>query len=552
MKKLFILLTVLFICIRAYTQTPSWLWAKSAGGTGNDLGLSVAVDASGNSYVAGAINSSSVTFGSTTLTNAGGYDIFLVKYDAGGNVQWAKGAGGTGNDFANSVAVDASGNTYITGSFESPTVTFGSTVLTNADNTGNSPDLFLVKYDANGTVLWAKCASGATNFDEANSVAVDASGSVYIAGYFYGNSITFGAITLTNTDSSGYSNTFLVKYDATGNALWAESSNGGSATSVTVDASGNTYLTGYFNSSTVTFGSTMLTNDSVGSADIFLAKYNATGNVLWAKSAGGSDLDEANSVAVDVSGNAYIAGEFYSRTITFGYTNLTNADTTGSTCASFLTKYDANGNILWAKSLEGTDDEANSVAVDSSGNTYLVGWFYCDVLTVGSTTLTNMNAGYADIFLAKYDANGNVLWAKSAGETSNDFAISVAVNASGNTFIAGFFEASTITFGATTLTNAFAGHDDIFVAKTGNSVGINELSNSLKSSVYPNPATCNITIEAPQQAVIEISNIQGQLIKTFATTGNKTIVDVSALQGGVYVVEVKTEKGIEVRKFIKE
>jgi len=407
-------------------------------------------------------------------------------------------------------------------------------------------DIFLAKYDTSGNVLWAKSADG-TGDDGASSVAVDASGNIYVVGYF-GDTLTFGSTTLTN---AGHYDIFLVKYDTSGNMLWAKSAGGtgdDNAYSVTVDASGNSYVAGSFLSPTLTFGSTTLTNAS-SDGDIFLAKYDASGNVLWAKSAGGTDGDVASSVAVDASGNTYVAGWFYSPTLTFGSTTLTNTNVWEDDI--FLAKYDANGNVLWAKSAGGTDDDvASSVAVDASGNTYVAGWFYSPTITFGSSTLTNTNVWEDDIFLAKYDANGNVLWAKSAGGTDDDGASSVAVDASGNTYVAGWFLSPTITFGSTTLT--YAGSGDIFLAKLSSNTGINELSNSLNILVFPNPASDNLTIETLQKSEIEISNIQRQLIKTLATNAGKTNIDVSAFPSGMYFLEVKTGKGIEVRKFIKE
>ncbi|MFA5782131.1 MAG: SBBP repeat-containing protein, partial [Bacteroidales bacterium] len=402
----------------------------------------------------------------------------------------------------------------------------------------------LAKYDTSGNVLWAKSAGGIFN-DEACSVAVDASGNIYVAGLFSSPTLTFDSTTLTNV---GNNDILLVKYDTSGNVLWAKSAGGSSsdfANSVAVDTSGNTYVAGLFFSSTLSFGSTTLTN--AGGIDIFLAKYDANGNVLWAKSAGGVDYDDAYSVAADASGNIYVAGVFSSPTLSFGSTTLTNA----GGYDIFLTKYDAGGNVLWAKSAGGTgNDLAYSVAVDTSGNIYVAGYFRSPTIAFGITTLTN--AGSRDIFLAKYDAAGNVFWAKSAGGTDYDEANSVAVNASGNIYVAGVFRSPTITFGSTTLTNASL--DDIFLAKLGSDTitKINELSNSLNISVFPNPATNNIIIESPHQAVIEISNIQGQLIKTLAANSNKTSVDVSAFPSGMYFVKVKAEKGIAVKKFVKE
>src|SRR6185437_4146300 len=168
------------------------LWAKSAGGGGNDNGYSVSTDAAGNAFMIGYLFSPAITFGTYTLTNAGAVNMFLVKYDANGNVLWAKKAGGTSNDFGNSVATDAIGNSFVTGSFQSPSITFDTYTLTNTSGV----HVFIAKYDANGNTLWAK-NSGGTN-GAGNSIGTDAIGNVFVTGRFSSPTITFGTYTLNN------------------------------------------------------------------------------------------------------------------------------------------------------------------------------------------------------------------------------------------------------------------------------------------------------------------------------------------------------------------
>ena len=284
MKRIFILLPAIIFSLHVHSQ--NWLLARAATGSGQQEGLSIATDASGNVFVTGYFASPTITFGTTTLTNAGQYDIFLVKYDGTGNVLWAKSAGGTGGDEGWSVSTDASGNVFATGVFSSPTITFGTTTLTNAGIAA----IFIVKYDGAGNVLWAKSAGGIGG-DGGYSVATDVAGNVFATGVFSSPTITFGTTTLTNT-SGGYADIFLVKYDGIGNVLWAKNAGGtvdDYGWSAATDVSGNVFVTGYFTSATITFGTTTLINNSfAGMEDIFLVKYDGAGNVLWAKSAGGT------------------------------------------------------------------------------------------------------------------------------------------------------------------------------------------------------------------------------------------------------------------------
>ena len=316
--------------------------------------------------------------------------------------------------------------------------------------------------------------------------------------------------------------------------------------SLALDASGNAYVTGYFYSPTITFGSYTLTN--VGVTDAFLVKYDANGNVLWATSAGGTDDDCGRFLALDASGNVYVIGYFFSSTITFGSYTLTNVGLSDV----FLVKYDANGNVLWATSAGGTDtDESCSLALDASGNAYVTGNFSSPTITFGATTLTN--SGSYDIFLVKYNANGNVLWATSAKGITGDWSSSLALDASGNAYVTGCSFSPTITFGSYTLTIVNDHKNDMFLAKmkSGNT-GINEVYNTVNISGYPNPTSNTITIGTPSTGIITIHNPSGQQLLQQKITESTTTLDVTALPSGLYLVKVVGDKGVSMGKFIKQ
>ena len=539
----------MLIGVTGFAQAPVWLWAKSAGEAHDDYANSIAVDSSGNTYVTGYFASSTITFGTTTLLNMStppDLDIFLTKYDANGNVIWAKSAGSIHDDVAHSISLDASGNIYIAGEFAGPTLTIDTITLTDSSYS----DIFIAKFNADGNVLWAKSIGG-THDDWANSIAVDPSGNFYIVGWYDSPTLSFGSTTLT---SAGSEEIYLAKFDTNGNPIWAKSATGTAwdcANSVAIDSYGNVFFSGGFESSTLNFGSTTLTN--VGGEDIFLAKYDSSGNIIWAKGIGGTSGRNANSVAMDALGNVSLSGTFYSPTISIGATTLTNADNTSNTADLFLAKFNTGGNALWAKRAGGTDsDWSNSITIDPSGNIYMTGGFASPSLTFGSTTLTN--TGYYNIFLTKYDAGGNVLWAKKAGDAGFEDANSIAMDMTGNIYIAGNFCSNALAFGTTVLTNPFSANYtfDLFLAKSENSIGISELSDSLNIYIFPNPSSGNATIIIPEKAIIEILNIEGQLIKTINTADKQTGIDVSDLSSGVYIIKAKTDRGVAVKKFIKE
>lgn len=543
-KKLFTLILTSYIGLNFITnaQTPNWQWAKSAGGNGYDNAGSIATDANGNLLVTGSFNSSSITFGSTTLTNAdtsgNTADIFLVKYDALGNVQWAKSAGGTYNDKAWGIATDASGNVLVTGGFDSPAITFGSITLSNTAITGDTTDIFLVKYDASGNLIWGK-ANGGINADESFAIATDANGNVLVTGRFLSPSITFGSTTLT---SAGYISIFIVKYDVAGNVLWAKSAGATDPSKnygITTDIGGNVFVTGHFVSSSITFGSTTLTNTDITGAtsDIYIVKYDALGNVLWAKSAGGINADYGNSISTDASGNVLVTGDFNSPVITFGSDTLTNV----GFADIFIVKYDPAGNVLWAKSAGGTNpDYSNGISTDGSGNVFITGEFQSSSITFGSTTLinTDITANTEDVLVAKYDASGNVLWAKSAAGTSMDFGFGITTDASGNALVTGSFRSPAITFGTTVLTNVNVGYLDIFVAKLSGFTGISEETISSKAvDIFPNPSNGPFNISSSTLIdEIEITNMLGQNIYLSKPKEKNVMMQLDI--AGVYFVKV--------------
>lgn len=236
---------------------------------------------------------------------------------------------------------------------------------------------------------WARGSSGSGfNSSEGTGVTIDKSGNTYITGEFISKSITFGTDTLINYDTSGNTNsTFLVKYDGLGNVLWVRGAGeiGGSAGSlsqcIVTDTSGNIYITGNFDSPTMTIGTYTLNNYTNGSNDIFLAKYNSAGNVLWAKNAGGGGADQCFSVVTEISGDVYITGRFDSPSVIFGMDTLINSNSVNGGDI-FVVKYNAVGNVLWAKSIGGTkNDFGNSVATDVFGNVYVSGIFNSPSIT---------------------------------------------------------------------------------------------------------------------------------------------------------------------------
>jgi hypothetical protein len=226
-----------------------------------------------------------------------------------------------------------------------------------------------------------------------------------------------------------------------------------------VDAKGNVYVTGYFKSPNLTFGSITLENADKGGGDwsfgedIFIVKYDPNGQPLWAKSAGGHREERGEDIVVDPNGNVYVAGYFRSDVLSFGSVTLERNFRRENI---FIVKYDPKGQLLWAKSAAGEwsgNSGTNIIAVDPSGNVYVTGYFESSTLSFDSITLKN-EGEERDLFVVKYNPNGQVLWAKSIGGKDYESGIGIAVDARGNAYVMGHFCSDSLTIGSTTLRRA--------------------------------------------------------------------------------------------------
>lgn len=449
-----------FKCLRVYNGnkwicsnqnlnnfTPDIAAIIRAGEAGDEYASGIAVDGNGNIYIAGTFQGST-TIGTSTITSAGGFDIFIAKYNSSGVFQWVQRAGSTNQDYAASIAVDGSGNAYITGNFRDA-ATFGESIVFSA----GGADVFIAKYSSAGGLQWVQRAGGA-NDEFTNSIAVDGSGNAYITGSFR-DTATFGTATIT---SAGFEDIFIAKYSSSLNS-WAFAVRAGGISfadngqSIAVDGSGNVYITGAFYG-TVTFGAFSFT--SAGSSDIFIAKYDPTASAwVFANRAGSGNSDQGRSIAVDGSGNAYITGNFREAATFSGATVYSAGDTD-----MFIAKYNTVGVLQWVQRAGGSSAELpESVAVDGNGNTYVTGRFL-GTATFGTTTVTSANS--YDIFVAKYNNAGVYQWVQKGGGTNNDGSTSIAIAGGNNVYVLGYFR-DTATFGNTTIISA--GDTDIFVCR---------------------------------------------------------------------------------------
>jgi hypothetical protein len=429
-----------------HAAPPFHFWSQRFGGANSDQGYSVAVDPSGNVYVTGYFEGTA-NFGGADLVSAGFIDIFVVKYNSAGVHQWSKSFGSYGADIGQDIAVDASGSVYVTGYFTA-TVDFGGGILG-----GSGTSIFVAKYNSSGVHQWSK-SFGSGIVTQGWGIAVDASGNVFITGYIYGT-VDFGGGGLV---SAGFVDIFVAKFNSAGVHQWSQrfgSADGDVGYGIAADALGNVFVTGYF-SGTVDFGGGGLV--SAGGFDIFVAKYNSAGAHQWSKRFGsGGAADEGLGVAVDGSGNVLVTGLF-SGTADFGGGGLVSV---GGSDDIFVAKYNAGGVHQWSQRFGSTGpDEGLGVAVDASGNVVVTGLF-SSIVNFGGGPLGS--AGSFDMFVAKYNSNGVHQWSQRSGSGNGDLGYGIAAGTSGDVLVTGYFN-GTVDFGGGDLVSA-GGSDDVFLAR---------------------------------------------------------------------------------------
>jgi hypothetical protein len=377
----------------------NWLWAVRAGGTGDDGGSGIGVDASGNVYVCGSYHDQA-SFGSFQLTGMGLCDAFAAKLDSEGNWLWASSGVSPGYDAASAIAVDPAGNCLVAGCFQELAVFDDLTLVSQGER-----DIFCGKLDSSGNWLWA-CRAGGIEDDVAHGFALDAGGNSYVCGNFQATA-DFGTAALT---SMGGYDIFAAKLDPEGNWLWAVRAGGPDtsnfipdvARGIATDPAGNVLFAGTF-MGFGNFGPTNLVTGGDLNADIFVAKLDGDGNWLWVAQGQGTSTDVAYCLATDASGNAWLSGLFYETLSFFGVGSITSAGSTDI----FLAGVDLSGEWFCARRAGGIHiDRGFGICCDAGGNPLLTGSFMATA-DFGNTSLTSVSG--EDVFVARFgcqSANG--------------------------------------------------------------------------------------------------------------------------------------------------
>lgn len=498
-------------------------WARSAGGTNEDIGKSIAIDVNGNCYVAGTFGGVA-QFASINITNTGqpdSTDIFLAKYNSVGLLQWLKQISGTNSDSVSALAVDAAGNVFITGTVSAP-ATFGSTNLA-----GMSAG-FLAKYSADGIVQWARRLGSGTNGGNLGppaSVAVDSESNCFIIGHFFGT-ILFDQTNLTS--AGGSIDLFIAKYKHDGTLVWAKRDGGTGdeqARGIAVDTIGRVYVTGIFSGS-ATFGSTNFTSDST--FNTFIARYSNQGTLDWIqRSEAGGAIQYG--FTVDALGSSYVIGGFsYS-------TSFSGHSLTGSGQGNiFIVKYNNVGILEWVNQIgELGTASGRGVAANSAGDCFIIGDISSNVLFNGVPLNTHNG-----MFLAKYNSAGVLQWVQQPSGEGGASGMAVALDRLGNCFATGSFFRG-VAFGSDLIQGT---GNDVFVAKRASSVVPLIVAQPQRQIVVAgDAATFNVTVGGPLPMSFQW---QKNGVPLSGQTSNSIVIgSVQALDAGNYTVVVSNADG---------
>ena len=553
--------------ISAKSQPYNYHWAYDYGSIDSDIGTSQAVDAAGNIYTTGIFSGTNVDFdpgpNSTYLSSAGGYDVYFAKYKNDGSLIWAKSFGGPNDDgyYFPSIIINYAGDILLYGVFNGNNIDFdpGSAFAPLSSLTGS--DAYIAKYDSDGNYIMAfSIDAGAT--EVGIGIKADHSGNIYLTGYFIGT-VDFdpgAGNTLLSSYNASTQAIFFAKYTSTGDLIWAKNINPNiyqynTANAISLDNHDNLYIGGYFGGNNVDFDpgagvANLSSNSSL--YDFFFAKYDKDGNYLWAHHLGYTSMDNnLYGLTTDISGNLYIGGYFWG-TIDFdpgpGVDNIVS----NGLADAYFAKFDTDGNYIFCKNFGGNSyDAVIGIALDQQNNIYVTGGVSgpgaIDFDPGSSVHAIDNPAGNTsfDVCIAKYDNNGNYIWATVFGNNQWDQGKNIIADQYQNIYVTGeISDGGPIDLDPGTgqkLVTSFGGND-IFILKYS-PCPITEIISSTPATAIDQGSSTQLYISASGS----IQNYQWKFNNTILTnsenirgTNSSTLFldSVQVEQSGIYTCEI--------------
>jgi len=528
------------MCFSIYSfSQSSRQWIIAGGGMHIESIHAIELDDSGNIYVTGSFQDTSVIFGETVISTDY-IDMFTVSIKPDGSLNWLRQGKGVGEDSGNDLCIYQN-YVYVVGTYRDQ-IFIGDTLL----NAVMAEDVFIVKYDLNGNFQWAESAGG-VNEDRGKSIAVDDSGNVVITGSI-SYVAKFGDYTVPYV---GFSDMFIAKYNSEGICQWATSGGGpnwDSGEKVEITKSGDIVVGGNFNDQAV-FDTIDIS--VVEYSDVFIARYSSDGKVQEVASAGGNGNEGIQCMAIDSSANVYISG-WYMDNITIGGEKHYSK----GVYDVFIAKYKPGSGFVWSKSYGGpVSDEAMSMDINTDHEIYLAGTFEGSV-DFGLDTFDS--EGYSDGFVVRMDTSGSFDRIFQVGGTGSMSIRDCKSDLDGNLYLAGDFVDELRIVGESFLP---VGGYDLFLAKLEESASvITENKVTLNVNCYPNPfreiVTFSYILHQKSDVRLDIYNSVGRLVLSWNEEdrfAGKHIIELSGaeLSAGIYFYKLETKEGRSTGKMTK-
>lgn len=560
MKKSMLAIGLMLFALSGKAQIVVLEWAKSISGNESSKGYFIANDASGNVYVVGEFRGTMDFDPSASvynLTSQGQTDGFVQKLDVNGNLVWAKSISGTSYNYCNSIAIDPNGDLIIGGSFSGPTDFDPSSSANIVNSVSNVYDLFTLKLNALGDLVWVKTTGG--NYSErSQEIALDASGNIFTIGTYSGTSDFDPSASSANlsTNSVGDVDVFLQKLDNDGNFIWIKSlgqMHNGIGYSVAIGPLNEIVVTGQFNETVdLDPGPDTLNFTSNGQYDVFIQKFFPNGDLQWARTFGGTGDDIGLSVKIGITGKIYLVGTFENN-IDFNPNGSPILASSNGSSDIFIEQIEGNGNVSWVRTIGGVAlDYASSVSLDQNEFLYVTGSYgsTVDFDPSSSTAFEITTQGGADIFIDKFANNGDFIWAKSAGGPQAEIGTCILAQNNGTLHVTGAFQGVADFDPDLSVFNLTSnGGNNAFVQK----LSVNENSNvsiieitSKNIELWPNPSNglVNLSLGDVENANLCVYNLMGQLVYSQYNL-NKIVQIELPLKNGNYILEINHDNKVE-------
>ena len=554
----FILFTiVILINSFVFAQKPVWVDVYYSSSDTGKVVCNQLIKSNDGGYVITGFFDHKLTLPDTIIWSKGGQDGFIAKLDQTWKLEWIHTIAGPGNDAG--LTITELKSYFIIGSVFSDSIKMNDSTLISKGGL----DILLISFDSSGQIIWCKTAGGAGNDFIGigrlgityGGMSIDEENNFYIAGSFGENNqsppLQLSAF-FDSTEVIGIrgADIFLAKYNLSGKLLWVYATGGAYHDRISsVDIkNGRLSLVGTFQGTSIIFDNFTLFTKESSFNDMFIAVFDTSGTFQWARGAGNYNPVSGTSCSIDKDKSIFVTGSFHDDDLDFGNYSLPNL----GGFDMFLAKYDSTGNLLWVNGGISSGTDQGDLLGEFNNDIYLVGRFSYDAIIGIDTFIDN---SFTDLYIIKLDTSGNYHWALTAKGAATDYPIELHIVDEDEIYVSGYFDSPTLTFGNHTLQNA--GTRNFFIARLGpdTATAVNNLEVPIVK-VYPNPIQgtfFNIKFPANTFDQFAILDLQGKQLAegTIDKNTQQLRIDAKDWPKGIYFIKLKGEKGIITESLIK-